>query len=194
MAIVEARDKNGNIIKDENSMIIYKYQRPHIDNLWLKIVDVIDSFEKYVNETGDLCFEKDIEIDQILLGEILVRIDKRKDYFIIFHDATYMNEVKEAGLLAYWLLKLKPFKVKTDNDDLFKKHRHINEKFAVFVLYSVLKEEAKRNENMEFYISDKYTKKILYAFKFWDLSKESLMLIAETLCESMTNKGDAQNG
>lgn len=189
MSIVEAKDENGCVIRDANSNIVYKYKKPEQDVLWDKIKDVIDSLERFVNKSGDLNFESDIEIDLILLSEILVRIDKRKDYFIIFHDATYMNEVKEAGLMAYWIIKFKPFRVKTDNEDILKKHRHINEKFAIFVLYSVLKEEESRSENMFFSVTGEYTKKVLYAFKFWDLSKESLMLIAETLCESMKKKG-----
>lgn len=184
MAIVAAKDKKGNTIHDKNGDIIYKYNAPEWEVLYDKLAELLDSFSLFVQEQDGLSLA-DIMVDKVLLTELLIRIDKRKDYFIIFHDTTYINEIKEAGLTAYWLTKMKPFRVKDANGDLHKKYRHVNEAFAVFVLYSIIKEEASRKENMNFSISKEYNKKIMYAFKFWDLSKESLMLIAESLCESM---------
>lgn len=49
-------------------------------------------------------------------NEVFIRIDKRRDYFIIFHDETYINEIREASLLAYWLIKFKPFNIVSDKD------------------------------------------------------------------------------
>lgn len=176
MAIVETTDKSGKKV--------YKYKQPEWEELYDKLAEFLDSFGLYVDVHRDLKID-DIDVDKPLLAELLVRIDKRKDYFIIFHDDTDMNEIKEAALFAYWLLKFKPFSIKDKNSNLYMKYAQINEAFAVFVLYSTLKEAASRLSNMEFSISKEYNRKIMYAFKFWDVSKEALMLIAESLFEAM---------
>ncbi len=70
-------------------------------------------------------------VDKVLLTELLIRIDKRKNYFIIFYETTYINEIKEAGLTAYWLTKMKPFRVIDADSTLHKKYRHINIQYSL---------------------------------------------------------------
>lgn len=177
MAIIETID-------EKTGKKIYKYQQPEWKILYEMLAKLLDSFGSYVNAHNDLKLD-DFEIDEPMLAELLVRIDKRKDYFIIFHDDTEMNEIKEAALVAYWLIKFKPFSVKECRSELHIKYGQINESFAVFVLYSAIKEKTKCVPNMNFSISKEYNKKIMYGFKYWDISKEALMLIAESLCEAM---------
>ena len=177
MAIVESEDK-------KTGKKIYKYQQPDWENLYKKLANFLDTFGSYVNAQNDLKIE-DIIINRPLLTELLVRIDKRKDYFVIFHDDTEMNEIKESALTAYWILKFKPFSIKDNIPELRMKYERINEAFAVFVIYSAIKEKSKYVQDMNFSISKEYNKKIMYGFKFWDISKEALMLISESLCEAM---------
>lgn len=185
MAIIETTDK-------KTGKKIYKYQQPEWKILYEKLAILLDSFGSYVNAHNDLTLD-DIKVDEPMLAELLVRIDKRKDYFIIFHDDTEMNEIKEAALVAYWLLKFKPFSIKESRSELHIKYGQINEAFAVFVLYSAIKEETKRVPKMKFSISKEYNKKIMYGFKFWDISKEALMLISESLCEAMYMRKEEGN-
>lgn len=96
-----------------------------------------------------------------------------------------MNEIKETALLVYWLLKFKPFRIKDSNVLMHKKYRHINEAFSLFLIYSVLKQESVCHENVVFHISKEYNDKMMYAFRHWDISKEALMLVLESLCEGM---------
>ena len=174
MAIIQTKDKHGKEI--------YKYQQPEWKELYNKLEELLESFGKFIQAHDDLVL-KDIAVNTPLLAEVLVRVDKRKDYFVIYHDDTEMNEIKEAALLAYWLIKFKPFSVK--KPDLNIKYASINEHFALFVVYSAIKERTRRVSKMKFRVSKDYTHKISYALKYWDLSKESLMLISETLCEAM---------
>lgn len=174
MAIVQTKDKHGKNI--------YKYQQPEWKELYNKLEELLETFGKFIQAHVDLVLN-DIAVNTPLLAEVLVRVDKRKDYFVIYHDDTEMNEIKEAALLAYWLIKFKPFSVK--NPDLSIKYASINERFALFVVYSTIKERTRRVSKMKFRVSKDYTRKISYALKYWDLSKESLMLISETLCEAM---------
>lgn len=177
MAIVKTKDKTGT--KD-----IYKYKELEWEVLYERVAELLDCFGDYVGVHEDLSLE-DVRVDQPLLAEIMERIDKRKDYFVIFHDDTDMNEIKQAALTAYWVLKFKPFSVDSDDTKLCTKYELINEAFAVFVLYSTIKEEAYRKKCEGFYVSKEYNRKIMYGFKFWDISKEALMLVAESLCEAM---------
>ena len=93
---------------------IHKYEQPSDEILYDKVSLLLDSLELYVNKHDDLNFENNIVVDAPAVAEIFVRVDKRKDYFIIFHDDTDMNEIKEAALMAYWILKFKPFSVKSE--------------------------------------------------------------------------------
>ena len=185
MSIIETTDK-------KTGEKIYKYQEPEWKILYEKLASLLDSFGSYVKAHNDLSLD-DVKIDEPMLAELLVRIDKRKDYFIIFHDDTEMNEIKEAALMAYWLLKFKPFSIKESRSELHIKYGKINEAFAVFVLYSAIREETENVPNMKFSISKEYNKKIMYGFKYWDISKEALMLIAESLCEAMYKKKEEEN-
>ena len=179
MAIIEHQKEDGRKI--------HKYKQPDDEVLYEKVALLLDSLEIYVNKHGDLRLEN-IAVDAPALAEMFVRVDKRKDYFIIFHDDTEMNEIKESALMVYWLLKFKPFSIKSKDIELCRKYSQINEAFAVFILYSTIKEETKRINGMNFSISKEYNQKIMYAFKFWDISKEALMLIAESLCEAMYSR------
>lgn len=176
MAIVEQMREDGTKV--------YKYEQPSSDALYEMMADLLDSLEKYIEKQNDIPFES-IAVNQPALAELFVRVDKRKDYFVIYHDETEMNEIKQAALVAYWILKFKPFSVRTDDLTLRKKYSQINEAFAVFVIYSTIKEESKRVKGRKFKISKEYNQKIMYAFKFWDISKEALILISESLCEAM---------
>lgn len=180
MAIVEEQKEDGTKV--------HKYVQPKDDVLYDEVSSLLETLAVYVDKQKDLDFEKNVVVNLPAMGELLVRVDKRKDYFIIYHDNTEMNEIKEAALLAYWILKFKPISVKTDDLILKRKYDQINEAFAVFILYSTIMEETKRVDGMRFSISKEYNKKIMYAFKFWDLSKESIMLIAESLCEASINR------
>lgn len=180
MAIVEKIKENGDKV--------YQYEGLSEDVLYDKISELADILDKYVSKLKDIDLE-DLRLDEALVGEAYTRVDKRRDYFVVFHDDTQMNELKETALLVYWLLKFKPIRIV--NNELQNVYPYINENFAVFLIYSTVKEETTRNPDMIFTVSKGYTEKLSYALKYWDLDKEALMLVMESLCEGMTvKKGD----
>lgn len=182
MAIVEEQLSDGSKK--------YTYGQPSEDVLYEEAAQITELLKTFVSGISDLSFE-DVDYDMVMLTTLLIRIDKRKDYFRIFHDDTKINEIKEAGLMAYWILKFSPIKIKKQEgnlakEDLYTKYSgKINIGFAIFILYSTLMEETSRVKNMKFSISKDYNERLKYAFKYWDLSKEAIMLIAETLFEGM---------
>lgn len=166
---------------NEDGTKVYKYQEPYRKEKFTYFQELSEIFYDYLES---LNMDRDrVILDYKLVNEIFIRIDKRKDYFIIYHDETHVNEVREAALLAYWVLKFKPFLIKAKEQEDYNKD--INCGFAVFVVLSAVTECLKRKfgEKTELHLSETYIEKMKYAFKFWDISKEAMMFIAETLNE-----------
>lgn len=108
----------------------FRYQLP--SNEWL--LNKYDEFEEFVRECKKKLEieEYDIEINHILLFNIFVRIDERKDYFMYFHsedDSMHMSLGKEIALEAYYnltereTLQKQVMELKEENEELKKKLR-----------------------------------------------------------------------
>ena len=175
MAIIEGTNSDGTKY--------YQYQQPDREILRKRFSELLERLEELVKCLPELNFDvEDLAINGRILGDIIVRVDKRSDYFLIFHEQTHISEIKKAALYAYWILKLKPLSVVSPIIEKRTRYSYINETFALFILYGVLREKASRLDK-EFSPSEEYTRKIAYAFKYWNISKEAVILIAETLCE-----------
>lgn len=159
---------------------IYVYQPPELKEKERRFKQLVKLFYGFAEDNKVDCSK--VEFDCKLINEINIRVDKRKDYYIIYHKETYLSEVREAALLAFWILKFKPFLISSDDG---KDHSlNINCGFAAYIILSAVSEyiyiESKGKK--KFRVSDEYLDKLHYAVKYWDLSKESMMFIAETLC------------
>ena len=166
------------ILKDEGQKV-YKYKEPSMEKQFDYFVKLSSIFSDYL-ESQTIAEDK-VCVDKRLINQVFIRIDKRKDYFIIFHDETYVNEIRETALIAYWILKFKPFNIMSDNVSDFK--YNINCGFAAYLLLDAVSQCYKTKTGEDIALRDEYIKKLMYAFKYWDISKEAMMLIAETLCE-----------
>lgn len=164
----------------KNGKKIYVYQPPERTEKERKFRNFVDLFYKFADREG--IDRSKVECDFKLVNEINIRVDKRKDYYIIFHKETYLSEVRETALLAFWVLKFKPFLIKSEDgkdNDL-----NLNCGFAEYILLSAVSEYIHRESRgrKKFKVSNDYLDKLAYALKYWDLSKEAIMLVAETLC------------
>lgn len=177
-------------IQKENGKNIYKYKEPSREEKFEYLADMSEIFYDYLDS---LEFDKQkVTLDYKLINEVFIRIDKRKDYFLIYHDQTYINEVREAALQAYWILKFKPFTINSSEQVDY--NLNINCGFAAYVIFCAIDEFIKRQTKgkQRLQLSDEYIEKFKYALKFWDIGKEAMMLIAETLCEhAISNKGES---
>lgn len=166
----------------------FKYQPPSKLQKMMYFEGLVGLFEEYA-ETSQIDMET-IEFDFKLMNEIYIRVDKRKDYYLLFHE-THLNEVREAALTAFWILKFKPFLITKQSKDQCE--LNINCGFAAYVILSAVREYISRKygEDNTFAIYDEeYLTRFQYSLKYWDLSKESLMMIAESLCEKTVHKKD----
>ena len=86
--------------------------------------------------------------------------------------------------MAYWILKFKPFMINTTDPGKSHKYRRINEGFAAFYLLSAFKQYSKKQGFSVTEMSDRLINELMYAFTYWDISKEAGILIAETIGEA----------
>lgn len=160
--------------------LVYEYQEPEKSEKEKRFRDLINIFREYAESSG--IDELEIEFDFKLINEINIRVDKRKDYYIVFHKETYLNEVREFALLAFWVLKFKPFLITSEDGKDY--NLNINCGFAAYIILAAVDEYIHRKSDgkKKLAVTKEYLEKFKYALKYWDLSKEALMLIAETLC------------
>lgn len=166
--------------KDGREEIIY--DPPEQSILMKKSNKLVEQFVKYAKAIQLVPTE--VGIQRALLPRIILRVDKREGYFMVFHNGTQINEIKQAALIAYWIMKFKPFMINTDNPERAHRYARINEGFAAFYILSACKQYAKENHCTMHDVSVRLKDELMYAFTYWDLSKESVILTAETIGES----------
>lgn len=158
------------------------YVPPVQSVLMQKSNDLIKQFTKYADAVG--LSPKEVCIQRAILPRVILRVDKREGYFVVFHKGTQINEIKQAALVAYWIIKFKPFMIASDAPDRMHRYSRINEGFAFFYILSACKQYAQKNGYSMRDVSSRLKEEIMYAFTYWDLSKESVILMAETIGES----------
>jgi len=114
-----------------------------------------------------------IEPEQSVLIEICERIEKRRVYFHIFYNCK-MGELNEGSLMCFWILKLMPFK------HLNIPANELNSKIALYLLNNLILYHAKKH-NKKVNISNSMNQNLYYSFRFRDISKESIMALAESM-------------
>jgi len=131
-----------------------------------------------------VCTKHKVQIDDFIrnwmkIGEAALRTLRRSEFYEKYHTSC-MSEIKLSAVLAFWILKYKPFSAKGINNCYVS--QHINEYVAVNVmLINVLVTLRKNNSKRVLRISEEGYKQLIYRLKNWDLSKEGLMTLADVL-------------
>ena len=124
-------------------------------------------------------------ISYVALADIIIRVDKRKAYYMCFHDMD-INECKEVALYAYWILKLRPFAI-TDTTYLRNLDACcINESFAIYLIGLVLEltHRIKYTKN----IKESYSRFLEYSFRFRNFSIDSFIVLVESISTETLEK------
>jgi len=144
---------------------------------YLKETDAINEIDKlrsnwntFVNNAETSEYKTSI-IDYTQLVYIIDKVDKRKDYYYYFHqiEKDDMCEYREIALTAFWILKLKPFKMANEEAKLYGCE---NEKFAMYSILAMLHRTLGTKFKMP---NKKFIEDIEYSFKCRDVSKESMI-------------------
>ena len=123
--------------------------------------------------------KSDFVFDMEKVGEAALRTLRRVYFYSQYHKSD-MSEVKEAAVLAFWILKYKPISPKTIRNGY--SSEHINEYVAInIILHSIERTRLVNNIAKPVKITILGYKQIIYRLKNWDLSKESLMTLADIL-------------
>lgn len=153
--------------------------RRHMDEFVSKLMNKVD-FENY-----------EIETNYIALGNVFIRLDERADYFLYFHstdEPMHMSCEKEVALIAYWVVKYKPFRVKTitREEDFYCEYKcSISDVIAAMLIVSYLCE---KNSDFKDFFTAKKINTLIYDLHNRDISKESMIMYVESFVKEVTIK------
>ena len=120
-----------------------------------------------------------------VLIEIFERVEKRRLYFHVFYNKCDMSELNEVSLICFWIAKLHPFHHPAIDSS------KLNTKIALCMFIEIIQiylglEKAGQSRK----VPEHFIKDLFYGFLYRDISKESLMLLAE----SFLNEKPGQQG
>jgi len=123
----------------------------------------------------------DFRINKIILDEVHIRVHQRLNYYLFFHDKD-LAQSRQAGIKAYWILRYRPI-----SSFLWSKVYDVNVYFAFFILFSEVLGECLSTQTKDVKnivtnsIISKYESIFLRAFSEYDISKEAMMLVTESI-------------
>lgn len=126
--------------------------------------------------------DKTYSINIVALRELFERVNQREDYFKRYHNNLKMSNYKEIGLIAFWIVKFKPFHLKEELiEDYF--DLRVNEEFALYYIFSTISkfnEKQGKKSNLNKITSELYNE-LIYTMQYRDVSKEIFGCITELL-------------
>jgi len=130
-------------------------------------------FKAYLNDFELNCgIANTITSDSVMM-EIYERIEKRRIYFHIFYNCK-MGELNEGALMCFWIIKLMPFSHQSVPAN------ELNAKIALYLLINMLIfHSGKINKKVN--ISNSLNNDLYYSFRFRDISKEAIMVLARSM-------------
>lgn len=141
------------------------------DKLECKIYDILLPLEYFVpNLSIDW---NDVRYNEEQITDIVDLVERRRVYFWIYHQID-MGELNEICLICFWILKFNPFY------DSKNPNRNVNLVLALYLFLRMVRYIANKRKRIPNITLNIY-QHIEHAFIYRDLSKESLMAIAESL-------------
>ena len=138
------------------------------DQMAAKVVKLLS------NLSSVLCIDTTeiVRSDDVLL-EIIERIEKRRVYFHVFYDGCEMGELNEGALFCFWIVKLHPFYHRKIDSNV------LNAKIAICLFTNAIYYYSEKTK-IERRIPERFINDLYYSLMYRDISKESLMILAES--------------
>lgn len=136
--------------------------------------------------------KENVFVNESSMLSVIVKVDQRRKYFQYFHKLD-MSEVKEVALNAFWIMKLKPLSFTKSGSSKSQEsaYQSLNEKLAFYYIIKALRAVAK-SVNKKRQVGEMldslpkaYIDEVIYAFTYRDISKESLILLVESMAVFM---------
>jgi hypothetical protein len=160
-----------------------RYQQMTPDELYLEVASLERMFKTFLMIAG---YPNDLKYDVDVMGvvETITRIDKRTAYYSYFHEGNKIHEMKRVGILVYWLLKFKPFRIidpRITNGTIkqIEDSFNLNESFALSLIYSGLLKSNRLNTTPK--SKSELHKNLLYTLKYREMSQDSIMSLVYSL-------------
>jgi hypothetical protein len=155
--------------KVEQFPIFTSLDKTTIQNMLVKMANYLHNISDIIKID-----HKKIDTSMDILYEIIERIEKRRIYFHIYYNGCKMGELNEGALMCFWIIKFNPFHSSGIANNI------LNAKIALCLFMNMLHYHTQK-ENIRLGITDKMVNDIYYSFRFRDLSKEAIMILAESL-------------
>jgi hypothetical protein len=155
--------------KPEEFPIFTSLEKMTIQNMLAKMANYLHNISDIIKID-----HKTIDTAMDIMYEIIERIEKRRIYFHIYYNGCKMGELNEGSLMCFWIIKLNPFHFNGIPNNI------LNAKIALCLFLNVLHYHTQK-ENIKLNITENMVNDIYYAFRFRDLSKEAIMILAESL-------------
>lgn len=165
---------------DNNKFRYTTLSDEELQKRWTKHRTIIEGFLNENEYQQNYLF---VNEDAVL--SVITKVDQRKEYFKFFHGLN-MSEFKEAALIAFWYMKLRPINLRSKEfaAKSLKEYDAINEKLAVYYILKTLRIMLYKNNkspNELDSVSKKYINELIYTFTYRDVSKEALIMLIETM-------------
>lgn len=161
-----------------------EYRIKSLLDVWNAFLE--NSIKGYDNKKIKVSEQTDLtnvySVNYLALREVFERTHQREDYFIRYHQNLKMSNYKEIGLIAFWITKLKPFRLKEEFFEDYYDFR-INEEFSLYFIFNSISRIAKEKEQ-EYeltYIGSELYNELLYTIQYRDLSKEAYGCLVELI-------------
>jgi hypothetical protein len=155
--------------KVEEFPIFTSLDKATVQNMLAKMANYLHNISDIINID-----HKKIDTSMDIMYEIIERIEKRRIYFHIYYSGCKMGELNEGALMCFWIIKLNPFQYNGISNNI------VNTKIALCLFMNMLHYHTQK-ENIKLNITNKMVDDIYYSFRFRDLSKEAMMILAESL-------------
>jgi uncharacterized protein (DUF2237 family) len=179
LSIVQKKDPK------RNGELYYAYKEPEDEELHACCSKIYNDFVEYAKKLGAPLEKASCNMED--LAKVAVRVDQRREYYRIFHENTRLSEVRSAALIAYWIIKYRPFSIPdwivpgTKSGENWKmRASYTNEGVALHCILGAIK-EIRSSSGDALVIPDDFITRLNHALREHDLSKESMMIIAESL-------------
>ena len=157
-----------------------RYPPPPRDYLEKKRVDfenILKAFLACISVS-----DTDIKVDRDLIDDINSRVHQRINYYLFFHD-THLHQSRQIALKSYWILRYRPLRLISKWD----KGYDINVYFAFLIMFAQALGELFVNCPKEIQVTvtneilRKHEDDYIRGFSEYDISKEAMMLMSESL-------------
>ncbi|MDR2547218.1 MAG: hypothetical protein LBC96_06870 [Lachnospiraceae bacterium] len=140
-------------------------------------------FQKILHEFANyVSIDKSrIKVDNKLLDDVIVRLHQRLNYYLFFHGKN-LEQSRQAAIYAYWILRYRPLRVL-----VWDKAYDVNIYFAFYTLFAVALFQTLSSCPKEYQVDivmnirKEYESDFLRSFNEYDISKESMMMISDSI-------------